>query len=212
MNTDDLIAALAADNDTKATPLRRSFAVDVALGFTASAAFFFAFLGLRKTFFASLDDPRFLFKFVFTATMAASGLALALRLARPGAETGAAGRAVWLAPALLVAACGVELATVPADQWFARMIGQNAIHCLILVPFMALAPLAGLLLALRNGAPTDPHRAGAAAAFAASGLSATLYAMSCPDDSPFFLAVWYMLGTAIVVAVGWLAGGRLLRW
>jgi hypothetical protein len=212
MNTDDLIAALAADNDTKATPLRRSFAVDVAVGFLVAALFFFAFLGVRKTFVASLDDPRFLFKFVFTLTMAASGLALAMRLARPGAELGAARYAVWLAPALVVAACGIELATVPQDQWFSRMIGHNAIHCLTLVPIMALAPLAGLFLALRNGAPTDPHRAGAAAAFAAAGLSATLYAMNCPDDSPLFLVVWYMLGTAIVVALGWVAGGRLLRW
>jgi hypothetical protein len=212
MKTDDLIAALTADNDTRPAPLRRSFAVDVALGFLASALFFFAFLGLRKTFFASLDEPRFLFKFVFTLTMAASGLVLALRLARPGADVGAARHAIWLAPALVVAACGIEMATVPTDQWFSRMIGHNAVHCLTLVPVMALAPLAGLFLALRHGAPTEPQRAGAAAAFAASGLSATLYAMNCPDDSPFFLAVWYMLATMIVVALGWFAGGRLLRW
>ncbi len=36
--------------------------------------------------------------------------------------------------------------------------------------------------------------------------------MNCPDDSPFFLAVWYMLATSIVVALGWFAGGRWLRW
>jgi hypothetical protein len=212
MKTDDLIAALTADLDTKPTPLRRSFAVDVMLGFVASAAFFFAFLGLRKTFFASLDDPRFLFKFVFTSTMALTGLVLAFRLARPGAALGASRWAVWLAPAMIVAACGGEMATVPADQWLSRMIGHNAVHCLTLVPAMALAPLAGLFLALKNGAPTEPQRAGAAAAFAASGLSATLYAMNCPDDSPFFLVVWYMLATAIVVTLGWFAGGRLLRW
>ena len=36
--------------------------------------------------------------------------------------------------------------------------------------------------------------------------------MNCPDDSPFFVAVWYMLATMIVVALGWFAGGRWLRW
>ncbi len=212
MKTDNLIAALTADLDTQPTPLRRSFAVDVMLGFVASAVPFFIFLGLRNTFFASLDQPRFLFKFVFTSTMALTGLVLAYRLARPGADLGPARHAVWLAPAMIVAACGVEMATVPDNRWLSLMIGHNAAHCLTLVPVMALAPLAGLFLALKNGAPTDPQRAGAAAAFAASGLSATLYAMSCPDDSPFFLAVWYMLATAIVVALGWFAGGRLLRW
>jgi hypothetical protein len=36
--------------------------------------------------------------------------------------------------------------------------------------------------------------------------------MNCPDDSPFFLAVWYMLATMLVVTLGWFAGGRWLRW
>lgn len=212
MKTEDLIAALAADNDTKAAPMSRAFALDLALGFLVSAIGFFLFLGLRDTFFASLDQPRFLFKFVFTLTMAGTGLLLTWRLSRPGVASGLARRAVLLAPALVLAACLAEMASVPADQWGARMIGHNAMHCLRLIPLMALAPLAGLFLALKHGAPSDPQRAGAAAAFAASGLSATLYAMNCPDDSPFFIAVWYMIATSVVVALGWVAGGRLLRW
>jgi hypothetical protein len=212
MKTNDLISALAADLETRPTPLRRLFTFDVVLGLIVSATPFFIFLGLRDTFFASLDQPRFLFKFLFTSTMAISGLVLAFRMSRPGADLGAARWAVWLAPAMVVVACLIEMATVPADQWFSRMVGHNAVHCLTLVPMMALAPLAGLFLALKHGAPTDPQRAGAAAAFAASGLAATLYATNCPDDSPFFLAAWYMLATAIVVALGWFAGGRWLRW
>jgi hypothetical protein len=212
MKTNDLIAALTADIDARPAPMRRVFTLDTLVGVIASAIPFFIFLGLRDTFFASLDQPRFLFKFVFTSTMAASGLVLAWRLARPGAELGATRWAVWLAPAMIVFACIAEMAAVPQGEWFLRMIGHNAVHCLMLVPIMALAPLAGLFLALKHGAPTDPQRAGAAAAFAASGLSATLYAMNCPDDSPFFLAVWYMLGTSFVVALGWFAGGRWLRW
>jgi hypothetical protein len=212
MKTDDLIAALAADNDTKAQPIERAFTLDLLAGFLVSALGFFVFLGVRHTFFASLDQPRFLFKFIFTLTMAASGLTLAYRLARPVAVLGAAPRAIWLAPALLALACLAEFFLVPQDQWTGRMIGHNAVHCLTLVPLMALAPLAGLFIALKQAAPSDPHRAGAAAGFAAAGLAASLYAMNCPDDSPFFLAVWYMLATMIVVALGWFAGGRWLRW
>jgi hypothetical protein len=144
--------------------------------------------------------------------MAFTGLALAWRLSRPGADPGLAWRAVLLAPALVLAACLAEMAAVPSDQWAARLVGHNAVHCLMLIPLMALAPLTGLFLALKHGAPSDPRWAGAAAAFAASGFAATLYAMNCPDDSPFFLAVWYMIATAVVVALGWFAGGRLLRW
>ncbi|MBB4196520.1 hypothetical protein CCR94_09980 [Rhodoblastus sphagnicola] len=212
MKTDDLIAALSADNATRGAPLSRAFAVALGLGMAASVVFFFATLGVRDTFFASLGQPRFLFKFVFSLTMAASGLFLAWRLSRPGAVAGPAAKTLLLAPALVALASLAEMATTPATLWPARMIGHNALHCLILIPLMALAPLLGLFAALRHGAPSDGRRAGAAAALAASGLSATLYAMNCPDDSPFFLAVWYMIAAALVVALGWLAGGRWLRW
>ena len=212
MKTDDLIAALAADNDSRAQSIERAFTLDLLAGFLVSALGFFVFLGVRHTFFASLDQPRFLFKFVFTLTMAASGLALAYRLARPVAVLGRTPRAIWLAPALAALACLAEFFLVPQDQWAGRMIGHNAVHCLTMVPLMALAPLAGLFLALKQAAPSDPRRAGAAAGLASAGLAATLYAMNCPDDSPFFVAVWYMLATMIVVALGWFAGGRWLRW
>ena len=212
MKTEDLIAALAADNDTKSAPMSRTFALDLGLGFLVSSLFFFVFLGLRPTFFSSLDEPRFLFKFLFSLTLAVTGLVLAWRLSRPGVDPGLARREVFLAPVLVIVASLVEMAVVPSSQWEARMIGHNAVHCLTLIPFMSLAPLAGLFLALRHGAPSDPHRAGAAAALASAGLAAFLYAANCPDDSPFFVAVWYMIATSIVVALGWFAGGRLLRW
>jgi hypothetical protein len=212
MKTDDLIVVLTADLDTRPAPMSRVFALDVMLGFIASAAFFFIFLGLRETFFASLDNPRFLFKFLFSSSMAASGLVLAYRLARPVADMGLARYAVWLSPVMMVAACLIEMATVPSGEWLARMIGHNAVNCLIRLPLIALGPLAALFIALRHGAPTDPRRAGAAAAFGASGLAATFYAMNCPDDSPFFVAVWYTLATTFIVILGRLAGGRWLRW
>jgi hypothetical protein len=167
---------------------------------------------LRDSFFASLDQPRFLFKFLFSGAMAATGLMLAWRLARPAGSPGSLRWAVVLPVAMLVVAVLVEMAVVPEADWRTRMVGSNAVHCLMAVPSMALAPLIGLFLALRHGAPDNPARAGAAAAFGAAGLSALLYAANCPDDSPFFLAVWYMLASAVVVVLGWFAGGRLLRW
>ena len=91
MKTDDLIAALAADIDTKSdapSALLHARRHGRFSGLRLGA--FSPFLGLRQTFFASLDQPRFLFKFIFTLTMAVSGLALAYRLARPVAVLGAA--------------------------------------------------------------------------------------------------------------------------
>jgi hypothetical protein len=41
---------------------------------------------------------------------------------------------------------------------------------------------------------------------------ATLYASHCTDDSPLFVAAWYTMATALVTAVGALAGAKLLRY
>ena len=38
--------------------------------------------------------------------------------------------------------------------------------------------------------------------------NATLYASHCTDDSPLFVATWYTIATALVAAVGALAGSR----
>jgi hypothetical protein len=39
-----------------------------------------------------------------------------------------------------------------------------------------------------------------------------LYAAHCSDDSPLFVATWYTLATALVAAIGALAGARFLRF
>lgn len=212
MKTDDLIAALAADNDSRDMAPTPALTLGLGLGFLASALFFLAFLGPRENFVASLASPRFLFKFLFAFSTAGAGLALAFRLARPERSAGALAWALAIPLALLALACIAELASIPREKIWERMIGHNAMHCLTLVPLMALGPLVGAIFGLRHGAPKSPALAGAAAGFGASGLSAALYAANCPDDSPFFLAVWYILAIAISVVLGRLAGGRLLRW
>lgn len=212
MNTEDLISALTVDLDEKPAPLGRTLALDVGSGFALAALGFFIVLGLRHNFFQSLTSPRFLFKFLFTGTMTVTGLVIAWRLARPDAVSVGAVKLALIAPALVFVACGVEMATVPPVLWAQKMWGDNFLHCLMAVPVFAAPPLVGLFLFLRHAAPANPRRAGAAAAFAACGLGATLYAANCPDDSPFYVAVWYLLATAMVVVVGWFAGGRLLRW
>jgi hypothetical protein len=45
-----------------------------------------------------------------------------------------------------------------------------------------------------------------------AGLAATLYASHCTDDSPLFVATWYTIATALVSAIGALAGTKLLRY
>jgi hypothetical protein len=79
-------------------------------------------------------------------------------------------------------------------------------------PLLALPLVAGALIGLRHGAPARPGIAGAIAGLLSAGLAATLYASHCTDDSPLFVAAWYTMATALVTAVGALAGAKLLRY
>ena len=212
MNTDDFIAALSADAALKGPSLTRRLAFALALGACVSLALFMSMIGPRPDAAQAMRTVRFDLKFLDTLTLLAPAFFLCLRLARPQTTPGAL--LGWLlAPvALLAGAVVVELATVPQDQWMAKLIGTNVKHCLTLVPLFALPPLAALILALREGAPSYPGLTGALAGAAAAGVSATFYATNCADDSPLFVATWYPLATGFVMALGALAGRRWLRW
>jgi len=211
MKTDDLIRAIAAD-DKRAAPLARFLYVALAAAFVLAAILFAVRLGPRPDIAAVALDPRFLLKFAVTLLLATTALALALRLARPGAETGYAWLVLAAAPALLAFGVLVELATMPAATWGTRLIGTNWFYCLIFVSLFSLPLLAAALIGLRHGAPTRPALAGAVAGLLAGGLGAALYAAHCTDDSPLFVATWYTLAIAGVTIVGSLIGRRVLRW
>jgi hypothetical protein len=91
-------------------------------------------------------------------------------------------------------------------------MGSNSRLCLASITLLSVAPLVALLVALRAGAPRSPAMAGAAAGLLAGGLGAVLYAIHCPDDSPLFVALWYVPAVALVVLAGAAAGSRVLRW
>jgi hypothetical protein len=83
---------------------------------------------------------------------------------------------------------------------------------LSLIPLLSLPPLACLLATLRHGAPLHPMWTGATAGLVSGGVGALLYALSCPDDSPLFVATWYSIAIAVVTAGSTYVGKRLLRW
>ena len=73
-------------------------------------------------------------------------------------------------------------------------------------------PLAAVLAILRSGAPASPALAGGAAGLLAAAAAGALYAFHCFDDSPLFVVTWYGLAALLVIALGAVAGHRLLRW
>lgn len=211
MKTADLVNSLAAD---AIAPVRlgRRLGLALALGAAASLALFMAGLGPRPDFAEAARTVRFDLKFVDALALAAPSALLCWRLMRPDARPGALALLLVAPFALLAGAVVAELLLVPPDLWGTRLIGTNWLHCLTLIPLLSIAPLTALILAMRAGAPLHPALTGALAGVAAAGVAAMIYASSCADDSPLFVASWYPLATLVVVAAGALAGRRFLQW
>lgn len=209
MRTDDLIRALAAD-PMPAPPVERALWPALALGLAVSTILFLATLGPRPDLAQALETLRFVVKPAFPLILIGGAMYALTHLWRPGKS--APLWAVALAPAALAVAMVLELIALPTQQWGAALVGDNALKCLFFIPLFSLAPLAVTLAALRRGAPTRPALTGAVAGLLSAGLAASLYALHCPDDSPLFVATWYVIASSIVAVLGAAVGSRVLRW
>jgi hypothetical protein len=211
LRTEELIRALAADATRPAVPINRLLGIAVVAGVALSILLFLATLQARGDIAIVILTPAFCFKLVVTLALAVTGGALLADAARPLPTSRLRG-ALIVAPVLLLAGVLFELFTVPADAWSARLIGHNASHCLSLIPLLSLGPAACLLFALRRGAPARPGVAGAIAGLVSGALGASLYALTCPNDSALFVATWYTIAIAVVTTATAFIGRRLLRW
>jgi hypothetical protein len=211
MKTDDLISALSADTVPRSPPPPRALMLATGAGLLLSLTLFLIVLGVRPDIRAAFLSWRFDVKLVLVGLALVLALFDCIRVARPQTKS-AASFASLLVPTLLVAAIGAELASIPSAEWSRRLIGTNALYCLVWIPTLALAPLAIGLWAMRHGAPASPAVAGAAVGRLAAAAAAGLYALHCFDDSPLFIATWYTLATVIVTAAGAVIGSRLLKW
>jgi hypothetical protein len=212
METDQLIRTLAADNAHRARPVAFVLALALLAAAPVSIALFFAELGVRPDVMTAMRNPFFDLKFAVTLALAIAAIAVSLHLSRPEASLRGF---VWLflIPAgLLVAGISGEMMMPQRLPMMTRLVGSNSRTCLMAIPAMSLPLLAAALFGLRHGAPARPAVAGGVAGLLSAGLAATLYASHCTDDSPLFVATWYTIATALVTAIGALAGSRVLRF
>ncbi|PLP59827.1 DUF1109 domain-containing protein [Mesorhizobium loti] len=212
MKTDELIKTLGADAKATAMPLGKMWLMVLTFAAIAAAVVFFMTIGMRPDFMQAMQTIRFLFKFVFTGTLAITAFVVLRMLAMPGAPAGKYGRWLFVAPLLMAVAVVLELFAMPSGDWGKRLMGNNMMICLAFIPLIGLVPLAALLVALKQAAPTRPVLSGAVAGLLAGGLAATFYAAHCTDDSPLFVATWYSLAIAALGGVGALMGRFFLRW
>jgi hypothetical protein len=190
METDQLIRTLAADNAHRVRPVGFVLALALLAAAPVSVAMLFAGLGVRPDLMTAMRNPFFDLKFAVTLALAIPAIAISLHLSRPEASLRG-----W--KWLLLIPVGLLLAGIASEM---------------MMQLMSLPLLVAALIGLRHGAPTRPAVAGAIAGLLSAGLAATLYASHCTDDSPLFVATWYTIATALVTAIGALAGSRVLRF
>lgn len=212
MDTDRLIRALAADNAYRARPVGFALMLALLAAAPVSLLMFFTELGVRPDVMVAMRNPFFDLKFAVTLALAISAIVVSLHLSRPEASLRGAGWLLVIPAGILTAGIGGEMMMPQRLPMMTRMIGKNSWICMTAIPVLSLPILAGALMGLRHGAPSRPAVAGAVAGMLAAGLAATLYASHCTDDSPLFVATWYTLATALVTAIGALAGSKLLKY
>ena len=211
METDQLIRTLAADNAYRVRPVGFVLTLALLSAVPVSVAMFFAGLGMRPDIMTAMHNPFFDLKFVVTVALAISAITISLQLSRPEASLRGWGWLLLIPAGLLVGGIASEMMLPQRLPMMTRLVGSNSRVCLTAIPLMSLPLLAASLIGLRHGAPARPAVAGAIAGLLSAGLAATLYASHCTDDSPLFVASWYTIATALVTAIGALAGSRMLR-
>jgi hypothetical protein len=212
MDTDQLIRTLAADNFERARPVGFMLMLALLSAAPVSLLMFFTELGFRPDIMTAMRNPFFDLKFAVTLALAVSAIAVSLHLSRPEASLRGFGWWLLVPAGILVACISGEMMMPQRTPMMTRLIGHNSRACMMAIPAMSLPLLAGALVGLRHGAPARPAVAGAIAGLLSAGLAATLYASHCTDDSPLFVATWYTIATALVTAIGALAGSKLLRY
>ena len=212
MDTDQLIRTLSADITHRTRPVGFALMLALLAAGSVSLLMFFTELGIRPDVMTAMRNPFFGLKFAVTLALAIAAIAVSLHLSRPEASLRGFGWLLLIPAGLLTAGIGGEMMMPQRLPMLTRLIGSNSRVCLTVIPLLSLPILVGALIGLRHGAPARPALAGAVAGLLSAGFAATLYASHCTDDSPLFVATWYTISTALVTAVGALAGSRLLRF
>jgi hypothetical protein len=212
METDQLIRTLAADNSHRARPVGFVLALALLAAAPVSLLMFFAALGVRPDLMTAMHNPFFDLKFAVTLALAISAITVSLHLSRPEASLTGWVLLLLIPAGILAAAISGEMMLPQRLPAMTRLVGTNSRACMTAIPLISLPLLAAALVGLRHGAPARPAVAGAIAGLLSAGLAATLYASHCTDDSPLFVATWYTIATALVTAIGALAGSRVLRF
>jgi hypothetical protein len=216
VNTERLIDVLSANLEPVShRRLENTLILAMVTGGAAAFALMLATVGPRPDLQSTAHLEWSAVKLLFALSVISMGAPVLIRSMRPGLEDGTCW-ALVLFP--FVAAMVVAFAMLVLGRpqaWCGMLLGASTMspgRCLLCIMLFSAIPLAALIWALREGAPTRLKVCGAIAGIVAAGLGAAAYALTCTSDTIPFIAIWYGAAIAIYAVIGAQLGPRLLRW
>jgi len=206
-DTDDLIAQLATSGAAQVEGALWRFALPLVFAALFCAAILLLTLGQPFAAVEIYGPVPLIVKWAFSLPLVIGG-ALALHaLGQPGRNC--ARRLGFLAVPFIFAAVLLVLDILSASE---ASSGATWTSCLTAMATLSPVGFAAAIIATRWLAPTDLRKAGFAAGIFGGGLAMSAYSPFCPELGMVFMTLYYCLPVAVMAAIGWIAGPRLLRW
>ncbi len=213
MNTDTLIQLLAREPaQARGMPFGLRLAGSVLLATLISLSYVVFKMGVQPDLLTKITGFAFWVKLGFAMSLLFVGLAITVKLARPGK---ARSNFVLAMAAPVVAIWTVALWTIsqPSTSSLNEMIeGSSWQVCSMRIASLSVPLFIAVFWSLRHMAPTRPRFAGFTAGLFAGGLAACIYALFCGEYSPVFIGIWYLLGILAPAVLGAVLGKWLLKW
>jgi hypothetical protein len=153
-------------------------------------------------------------KLLFALSVIGTGALLLNKSMRPGLEDETNWALIFF-PFLAALAVAFAVLLGEPQAWREMLRGAttvSSLRCLLLIMFFAAIPLAAVLYALREGAPTRLKLCGGVAGIVGGGIGAAAYAFNCTSDTIPFIAIWYGAAIVLCAVIGAQLGPRVLRW
>jgi hypothetical protein len=216
MKTERLIDMLSANLEAvNEERLGNTLVLAILAGGVGAAAVMLATVGPRADLQTGAHLEWTALKLVLPLSVIALGAPFLVRTMRPGLENKTNWPLVFLPFVMAIAAGLVMLLIVRPQAWIEMLLGSSQIaspRCFLCILSFAAIPLAALVWAVRDGAPTQLEVSGALAGMIAGGLGAAAYAFNCDSDTIPFITIWYSAAILLCTFIGTRLGPRLLRW
>ena len=213
MQTDKLIQLLVSDSlrDSEAKFKNRLL---LAIGIGGGIAFLMMInlLEVRPNLMFEATLPNFWLKVCFALSLLGVGLYEATQSAVPGKPKS---NFYWklALPILLIWVIGYWTLTSPSSSTTLEAIkGSSWQVCSLLIAFLSTPIFILIFWALKDMAPMRPRLTGFMAGLFSGGLAASIYSLHCPELSPVFVGIWYLMGMMIPAITGAILGRKILGW